>query len=127
MATDGASLTAEQRLVLQTVYDHFRKHASFLSLRTRWPSNLNREACGRRRMTRSLCRACRPRCVRHGRMGAGSPRLPELAFCLPAGGDNAGISAYVKPCSAVTCGFARLMLNVQLAARFAPVMHPDPA
>ena len=29
MAADGASLTAEQRLVLQAVYDHFREHASW--------------------------------------------------------------------------------------------------
>jgi len=29
VAADGASLTAEQRLVLQAVYDHFREHASW--------------------------------------------------------------------------------------------------
>ena len=29
VAADGASLTAEQRLVLQAVYDHFQKHASW--------------------------------------------------------------------------------------------------
>jgi len=34
---------------------------------------------------------------------------------------------YVKLRNAVTCGDPRPMLNVQLAARFVPVMHPDPA
>ena len=29
IAADGASLTAEQRLVLQAVYDHFREHAGW--------------------------------------------------------------------------------------------------
>jgi hypothetical protein len=53
--------------------------------------------------------------------------LPELAFSLPSRDHNAGISNYVKPRSAVTRGFPRLMVDVQLAARFAPVMHPDPA
>ncbi len=52
---------------------------------------------------------------------AGSPRLPELAFCLPAGGDKAGISAYVTLRNAVTCGCSWMMLNIQLAPRFALV------
>jgi hypothetical protein len=43
--------------------------------------------------------------------------LPELAFCLLAGGDNAGIGNYVKLRSAVTCGLPLLKLNVQLAVR----------
>jgi hypothetical protein len=34
---------------------------------------------------------------------------------------------YVKLRNAVTCGCPWLMLDVQLAARFVPVMHPDPA
>jgi len=34
---------------------------------------------------------------------AGSSRLPELAFCLLVGGDNADSSNYVKLRSAVTC------------------------
>ena len=34
-------------------------------------------------------------------------------------------SIYVKPRNAVTCGEPSLMLNVQLAVRFAPVMHPS--
>ena len=36
---------------------------------------------------------------------------------------NADRTAYVKLRNAATCGFLWLMLNVQLAARFAPVMH----
>ena len=49
--------------------------------------------------------------------------LAGASVLLASRGDNAGISNYVKLRSAVTCGCPRLMLNVQLAARFAPVMH----
>jgi hypothetical protein len=77
-------------------------------------------------VSRSLVTLRRSRTV-HGLVARLAERLRELAFRLPDEGDNAGNAAYVKLRTAATCGPPRPMLNVQLAIRFVPVMHPDSA
>src|SRR5271170_3479128 len=72
-------------------------------------------------VTRSLCHACRPGRVGHGRLGGRITALAVASVLLADRDDNAGISNYVKLRSAVTCGCPQMMLNVQLAARFAPL------
>jgi hypothetical protein len=59
-------------------------------------------------------------------MGGRIIALARPSVLLASWGDNAGISNYVKP-QRRDLRLPRLMLDVQLAARFAPVMHPDPA
>jgi hypothetical protein len=52
-------------------------------------------------------------------MGGRITALAGASVLLASRDDNAGISTYVKLRGAVTCGCPWLILNVQLAARFA--------
>ena len=61
----------------------------------------------------------RSRAARRLQMSAAG-RLLELAFRLPDESDNAGKD---RLCQVANWGYPPLMLNLQQAARFAPVMH----
>ncbi len=77
-----------------------------MSLPPRIVEHLSVSSVSTGRRTAVACfprRACRPRCVRRGRMGGRITALAGASVLLASRDDNTGIGDYVKPRNAATC------------------------